>query len=157
MIWDDNGLVSESRWISRTLPLSEIFLSSSLQKSSSLTLSWWTDFLRPSEETRELKRSSFTSVDSGGAERDWKLYRKQKSQLISSSLHMSIVFSALSFLKWAREIVFMLMFVFPCSACGTKLWIFICWCDHWQKHKFSNYAQKYLHVIVFLLPLPLIT
>ncbi len=87
MIWDDDGLVSESRWISRTLPLSEIFLSSSLQKSSSLSLSWWTDSLRSSKETRELKRSSFTSVDSGGAERDWKLYRKQKSKLISSTLH----------------------------------------------------------------------
>ncbi len=87
MIWVDDGLVSESRWISRTLPLSEIFLSSSLQKSSSLSLSWRTDSLRPSEETRELKRSSFTSVDSVGAERDWKLYRKQKSKLISSTLH----------------------------------------------------------------------
>ena len=87
MIWDDDGLVSESRWISRTLPLSEIFLSSSLQKSSSLSLSWWTDSLRASKEKRELKRSSFTSVDSGGAERDWKLYRKQKSKLISSTLH----------------------------------------------------------------------
>ncbi len=87
MIWDDDGLVSESRWISRTLPLSEIFLSSSLQKSSSLSLSWQTGSLRPSKEKRELKRSSFTSVDSGGAERDWKLYRKQKSKLISSTLH----------------------------------------------------------------------
>jgi len=77
----------ESRWICRTLPLSEIFLSSSLQKSSGLSLSWRTDSLRPSKEMRELKRSSFTSVDSGGAERDWKLYRKQKSKLISSTLH----------------------------------------------------------------------
>ncbi len=85
MIWDDDGLVSESRWICRTLPLTEIFLSSSLQKSSSLSFSWWTDSLRSSKETSELKRSSFTSVDSGGAERDWKLYRKQKSQLISST------------------------------------------------------------------------
>ncbi len=87
MIWDDDGLVSESRWISRTLPLSEIFLSCSLQKSSSLSLSWWTDSLRPSKETREIKGLSFPSVDSGGAERDWKLYRKQKSKLISSTLH----------------------------------------------------------------------
>ncbi len=79
VIWDDGGLVSESRWISRTLPLSEISLSSSLQKSSSLSLSWWTDSLKSSKETRELKRSSFMSVDSGGAERDWKLYRKHKS------------------------------------------------------------------------------
>ncbi len=87
MIWDDDGLVSESRWISRTLPLSEIFLISSLQKYSSLFLSWWTDFLKPSKVIRELKVSSFPSVDSGGAERDWKLYRKQKSKLISSTLH----------------------------------------------------------------------
>jgi len=87
VIWDDDGLVSENRWISRSLPLSEIFLSSSLKKSSSLFLSWRTDSLRSSEETRETKESSFTSVVSGGAERDWKLYRKQKSKLISSTLH----------------------------------------------------------------------
>jgi len=79
-------IISESRWISRTLPLSEIFLSSSLQKSSSLSFSWWTDSLTPSKEERELKGSSFTSVDSGGAERDWKPYRKQKSKLITSTL-----------------------------------------------------------------------
>ncbi len=80
-------MMMESRWISRTLPLSEIFLTSSLQKSSSLSFSWWTDSLRASEVMRELKGPSFTSVDSGGAERDWKLYRKQKSKLISSTLH----------------------------------------------------------------------
>ncbi len=67
------------KWGPRTLPLSEIFLSSSLQKSFSLSLSWQTDSLRSSEEKRELKRSSFPSVDSGGAERDWKLYRNQNS------------------------------------------------------------------------------
>jgi hypothetical protein len=40
----------------------------------------------PSKEEREAKGTSGSSVDSGGAERDWKLYRKQKSKLIISTL-----------------------------------------------------------------------
>ncbi len=40
--------------------------------------------IKTDERTEEIL---FTSVDSGGAERDWKLYRKQKSKLISPTLN----------------------------------------------------------------------
>ncbi len=82
-----DGPLDETRWISRTFPLSQILISS-LQKSSSLSLSWETDSLMPSKEKRELKGMLGVS-DSGAAERDWK---KHKSNLITSTLHTTTCF-----------------------------------------------------------------
>lgn len=86
MILDDVCLVTESRWISNILP--DIFFISSLQKSSSLSLSWQTDSLTPSKEKRKL--TEMFSVDSGGAERHWRLCRNKNTHDSKTSLSHTV-------------------------------------------------------------------
>lgn len=64
-----------------------IFISS-LQKSSSFCFSWQTDSFTPSKEKRKL--TEMLSVDSEGAERDWRLYRNtlNKSEKLQKNLQM---------------------------------------------------------------------
>ncbi len=72
-------LLKVHKW-SYYLRLPDIFSISSLQKCSSFSLRWETDFSTSSKERRELTVMMGESVDPGGTERDWKLYTDAKTQ-----------------------------------------------------------------------------
>lgn len=61
------------------LPPSNIVTNSFLQHSSSLSLSWATDFPRSSKLWEELNVILGKSAYSRGAETDWKLYKEEQN------------------------------------------------------------------------------